>query len=108
MGWLKRAVKAVVRVVKAVVRVAVRIVATFVGLALGAPDVLLGFLKWPPKRLRVQIFILSSETGRVVAPADPGLATAIDFARKTFKDRFNVKLLPYGKPMTEVIQEPAP
>ncbi len=117
MGWLKRAVKAVVRVVKGVVRVVVRIVTTVIGLLLGIFDLLLGFVMWPEKKLRLHIIILSDGTGPPI-PVDPAsltpvidpasLTPAIDFARKTLKDRFNVKLLPYGREMIEVMTEPAP
>jgi hypothetical protein len=106
MGFFKRLAKAVVRAVKAVVRVAVRIVATAVGVALGVLDLFAGFLLWPQKKLRVQIFILADQNGPVVTEA--ALKPAIDFARVTFKDRLNVKLLPYGKNMIEIIKEPAP
>jgi hypothetical protein len=92
--------------VKAVVRVVVRIVTAVIGLVLGIFDLLLGFLTWPPKKVRLQIFILSNSAGALMNPAD--LTLSVDFARKTLKDRFNVKLLPYSKNMIEIIKEPAP
>lgn len=103
---IKKVVKKVWRVVKAVVRVVVRIVTTIIGAVLGIFDLLLGFLTWPPKKLRLQIFILSDQNGPLVNPGD--LTPAIDYARNTLKDRFNVKLLPYSKNMIEIIKEPAP
>jgi len=106
MGWLKRKLKAAYRKVKAFVRTVVRLVATAVGLGLGVFDLLLGFFTWPPKKLRIQIFILSTSTGPIVQPAQ--LTPAIDFARTKFKDRFNVKLVPYSKNMIEIIKNPAP
>jgi hypothetical protein len=106
MGWLKRAARAVVRGVKAAVRLVVRIVTTFVGLVVGVFDLFLGFLTWPEKKLRLHIFILSDQNGPLVTEAQ--LQTAINFAKTTFKNRLNVKVLPYGKPMVEIIKEPAP
>lgn len=91
---------------KAVVRAVVRAVSTVVGLVLGIFDLLLGFLTWPPKKLRLQIFILSTSAGPLVDPGD--LKPAVDFARKTLKDKFNVKMSAYGKNMIEIIKEPAP
>jgi hypothetical protein len=103
---IKKAAKKVWSVVKAVVRVVVRVVLTVVGAVLGIADLLLGFIAWPPKKLRLQIFILSDSNGRLVEPSD--LTPAIDYARKVLKDRFNVKLLPYSKNIVEVITEQAP
>lgn len=92
--------------VKAIVRVVVRIVTTVFGLLVGIFDLLLGFLTWPPKKVRLQIFILSNEAGPLIDPAD--LTPSIDFARKTFKDRFNVKVISYSKDIVQIIKEPAP
>lgn len=103
---IKSAFKKVVNKVKAVVRFASRLVVTLFGLAVGIFDLLLGFLAWPPKKLRVHIFILSTGKGPLVDPA--ALTVSVDFARKTFKSRFNVKLLAFGKNMIEIIKEPAP
>ena len=103
---LKKALKKVWRVVKAVVRVVVRVVLTGYGLLVGLPDLLLGFLTWPQKKLRYQIFILSDDKGPLVDPAD--LGPSIDFFRTTFKKRFNVKIEAYGKPDIQLIKEPAP
>ena len=49
--------------VKAIVRVVVRVVAAVFGLLVGIFDLLLGFLTWPPKKVRLQIFILSNQAG---------------------------------------------
>lgn len=104
---IKKALKKVWQVVKAVVRVAIRIFVAIVNnLTLGLPDLLLGFLTWPEKKLRLHIFILSGPKGPLINPGD--LTPAVDYARKTLKDRFNVKLLPYSENMIEIIKEPAP
>jgi hypothetical protein len=102
---IKKALKKVWRVVKAVVRAIVRVIVTLVGLVLGIFDLLLGFIGWPPKKMRLHIFILSTEKGPLLNAAD--LTPSVDFARKTFKDKFNVKLRAFGN-MIEVIKEPAP
>ncbi|MEO8285252.1 MAG: hypothetical protein ABI670_02310 [Chloroflexota bacterium] len=93
-------------IVKAVVRAVVRIVTTVIGLVVGIFDFLLGFLTWPPKKLRLQIFILSNEAGPLMNPGD--LTASINYARTTFKDKFNVKLIAYSKNIVEIIKEPAP
>jgi hypothetical protein len=94
------------RAVKAVVRVVVRAVVTVVGLAIGIVDLILGFIAWPPKKLRLHILILSNDKGPVVYPDD--LKQSIEYARRVLKDRFNVNLRSYSKNMIEVITEPAP
>lgn len=104
---IKKAVKKVWQKVKAVVRSVVRIVAEAFGRIFGIFDLLLGFLTWPPKNLRVYIFILKDEQGRpIVSPTD--LDPAIAFARKLLKDKFNVNLKAYSKTFVEVGDEPAP
>jgi hypothetical protein len=102
----KSALKKVWHFVKAVVRLVIRVVVFVWGLIVGLPDLLLGFLTWPEKKLRYQVFILSDEKGPLIDPAD--LAASIDFFTKTYKDRFNVKVVAYGKPGIQVIKEPAP
>ena len=102
MGFLKK----VWHSIKAAVRLVVRIVVTVWGLLVGLPDLLLGFLTWPRKKLRYHVFILSDEKGPLVNPAD--LAPSIDFFTKTFQDQFNVRVVAYGKPGIEIIKEPAP
>ncbi len=102
----KKLVKKVTRAVKAVVRIVSRVVVAIVGLVIGIFDLLLGFLAWPPKKIRVHIFILSTEEGPLVDPA--ALTASVEFARKAFKSGFNVKLLAYSKNMIEIIKEPAP
>ena len=105
---LKKAVKKVWQKVKAVVRTVVRVVVEVIGRVLGIVDLLLGFVAWPPKKLRLHIFILTDpKTGKpVVSPA--ALDNAINFARTTLKDKFNVKLKAYGRQFVDVIEEPAP
>lgn len=68
-------------------------------------DTLFGFLNWPGKKLRVKIFILqNSQADPVVSPAD--LDTAIEYAKRSFKKNFNIRLLPHknNQPVTEVLQ----
>jgi hypothetical protein len=103
MGWLKRAVK---RAIKALARVVVRLGYTLTGLALGVFDLFFGFLCWPKKKLRIQVFVLSDHSGPVVTDAE--LQPAIDYTRDTLKQRFNVELLPYGSRMVEIIKKPTP
>jgi hypothetical protein len=103
---IKKALKKVWQVVKAIVRVIVRIVVTVWGWLVGLFDLLFGFLGWPQKKLRYHVFILSDQKGPLINPGD--LAASIDFFTKTFKERFNVKVMAYGKPEIEIIKNPAP
>ena len=104
---IKNAVKKVWRAAKATVRTVVRVVITVVNaLTVGVFDLLLGFLTWPPKKLRLHIFILADRNGPIVNPSD--LTQSLEYAKQTFKDRFNVKLVPYGENMVEIIKKPAP
>lgn len=105
-SFVKKAWKVVKRVVKAVVRVVVRAVFTVLGFVFGIFDLLLGFLAWPPKKLRLHIAILSTQNGPLVSPQN--LTPAIDYAKRVLKDRFNVKLLPYARSMVQIIEKPAP
>jgi len=104
---IKKVAKKVWKKVKAIARTIVRIVVEVIGRILGIVDLFLGFLAWPPKKLRLQIFVLTkADQTTVVNPTD--LDNAINFAKKTLKDKFNVKLVPYSKQFVEVIGEPAP
>jgi hypothetical protein len=115
---IKKAAKKVWRAAKAVVRVVVRVVITIVNsLTLGLPDLLLGFLAWPPKRLRLHVFILSTEPpaggGDDVTPNAQVVPTqlvldAIERTKKIYKKGFNVNVRPYGKAFVEILTDPAP
>jgi len=118
MGWwskVKKFVKKVVRKVKAAVRAAVRVIAEFFARIIDLYDLLFGFLTWPPKKLRIHIAILRNEKGgQLVDPIthDPvdavDLDPAIRYATRVLKDRLNVKLMAYGKPMVQILDGPAP
>jgi hypothetical protein len=104
---IKKAVKKVVRVVRAVVRAVVRIVVTIVARLINVYDLLFGFLTWPPKKLRIHIAVLRDENGdQLVDPS--ALGPAIKYITQVFKDRLNVKVVPYGKAMVQVLDGPAP
>jgi len=109
---ITHAVRRACRAVKAVVRVVVRIVTAVVAVIFAAWDILFGFLGWPPKKLRYQVFILSDNKGPLMDPSNPAdageLRSAIDFFKMTFKDRFNVNVIAYGKPDVQVIEVTAP
>ncbi len=115
---IKKAAKKVWRATKAVVRVVVRAVITILNnLTLGLFDLLFGFLAWPPKKLRLHVFILSTDApsgggddvpgNTQVAPTQDVL-DAIERTKKLYKDKFNVKVKPYSKTFVEVLTEPAP
>lgn len=112
MGWwkkLKRAVKTVVRQAATVCWAAVH------NIIPNGLDLLLGFLKWPQKKMRIRINILTEPnngkprpiisintttdpvTGLpVITYSNPNLIKAIDFAKKVFKEEFNVKIVSNG------------
>jgi hypothetical protein len=100
------------RAVKAVARIVVRVTITVVAGILSPWDLLFGFVAWPPKKLRYQVFILSDSKGPLINLANQAdaaaLRSAIDFFKKTFKDRFNVNVIAYGKPDVQVIEGTAP
>jgi hypothetical protein len=115
---IKKAVKKVWQVTKAVVRVVARGIITIINnLTLGLPDLLLGFLTWPEKNLRLHVFILSAPPsdsgggdpipgGQVVPTQD--VQDAIERTKKLYKDKFNVKIKPYSKTYIEVLEEIPP
>jgi hypothetical protein len=113
----KSAVKKVWRAAKAVVRVVVRAVITIVNsLTLGLFDLLFGFLAWPPKRLRLHVFILATAPppgGGDEMPPTPvvppqEVQDAIDRTKRIYKDRFNVNVRPYSKTFIEFLTDPPP
>jgi hypothetical protein len=106
MGWWSK-IKKVWRWVKAVVRAVARMVVEVVTRVLNFYDFFLGFLTWPPKKLRIHIAILRNENGAALA-ATTDLDLAIQYATRVFKDRLNVKLLAYGKPLVQVLDGAAP
>lgn len=104
---VKKAAKKVWKKVKAVARTIVRIVTTVIGRVLGIGDLLFGFFKWPSKKLRLHIVILTKANGKPTVNIS-NLDDSIEFARKLLKEKFNVKLKPYKKNYVEIIEEPAP
>ena len=99
----KNAVKKVWRAVKAVVRAVVRIVVEIVYRVINF------VLVWLPikKKMRISILILEDENGRPLVK-DTDLTTAVEFAKKTFNDKFRVKLKFYGEPGIQTLTKPAP
>ena len=74
----------------------------------GLPDLFLGFLLWPKKYLRIQVRILIQADGKSVASLGD-LTASVEYAKRVFKDRLNVELLPYSTaPIIEVMTVPAP
>jgi hypothetical protein len=101
--------------IKAAVRVVARVVIEFVNrLTVGLPDLLLGFFAWPPKRMRLHVFILwtgpppEPPIEGTPAPIEQVVQDAINHTKRIYKERFNVNVLPYGQSFIEVIQDPVP
>jgi hypothetical protein len=109
MGWwssIKKAVKKVVTVVKAVVRVVVKVVVEIVSRVLNSIAQI--FLYWKEKNIRLVIIILRDEAGdALIQENDKDLQIAIQYAKKTFKDRMNTQIKPYGT-LIQTLPDPAP
>lgn len=100
---VKKGLKKAWRAVKATVRVVVRIVIEVVYRVINL------VLFWIPikKKIRIQVLILQDEMGKpLLSPGDPGLAVALDYAKRTFEDKFRVKLKNYSS--IQVLPKPAP
>ena len=85
------------------------------GLVLGLPDLLLGFLAWPPKRLRLHALVLSEkgvdpDGGEARVPVVPlqDVQDAIDNAKRLDRKLFNVEIRPCGRTCIEVLADDAP
>jgi hypothetical protein len=86
--------------IKAAVRGVVRVVIEVVNrVTLGVLDLLLGFFAWPPKRLRLHIFVLWNVPPPVIegtpVPVEQVVQDAIDHTKRIYKKLFNVNVLPY-------------
>jgi hypothetical protein len=81
--------------IKASIRIITRVIAeTVSSLVINIFDTLFGFLNWPEKKLRVKIYILQGpQANPVLSPVD--LDTAIEYAKRSFKKKFNTRLLPH-------------
>ncbi len=95
--------------VKSVVRQVVRIVITVVhNIFPNGLDLLFGFLAWPQKHMRIHIFILKDPlTGKPIM-SSAQLTDSINFAKTTFKDKFNVKLHKYSENWVETLTDTPP
>jgi hypothetical protein len=101
---IKKAVKKAVRIVKAVVRIVVKVVVTVVTFVVGA---LGSIFFWVRKKMRISVCILHPEgQGELVSVQEA--EASIERAAQIFKDRFDVRLIGYGKPRVQVIKPAAP
>lgn len=98
MGWFSK--------LKSVVRQIVRVVAEFGGRIVGLPDLLLGFVAWPRKKLRLHVAVLPDAGSPLVTEAE--LRPSLDYIKRVFKDQFNVTVVPYSKSFVEVLTDPPP
>jgi hypothetical protein len=94
---------------KGIVSVAGRTIADVLHrLTINLFDLLFGFLAWPEKKLRIKIVILTDQIGNPVIHEDQ-LERSVDHAKRIFKNKFNVRLLPCnGIQFAETIQKAAP
>ena len=99
---IKKVAKAVVRAVKAIVRTVIKIVATIVSFVIGFVGEL--FLFWKEKKLRINVCILHPAGQKeLISIADADLS--VQRAAQIIKDKFNTKVIHYGKPYIQVIKE---
>ena len=109
MGWwssIKKAVKKAVSVVKAVVRAVVKIAVEIISRVVNSIAQI--FLFWKEKKLRIVVLILRNEIGdSLIQESNQDLLDAIEYAKKTFKDRMNIKIKPYGN-LIQTLSDPAP
>ena len=110
---------------KAVVRTIIRVVIEVVGRVLGIADLLLGFINWPPKKMRLHVVVLSQKntipivndieinentkdisTTPIINPTD--LNDSIDYAKRVLKEKFNIKLVPYAETFVQVETNASP
>ena len=104
---IKTAVKKVWRAVKAVVPLVVRAVVGLIMRVIHIVASLVDLLHSFEKTMTIQVFILRDARNQgVIAEADiePTLAKT----KKIFKDKFNVAIKAYGKPMVQTLSWPAP
>ncbi len=105
MGFWSRVWHAVKSVVRQVVKLVITIVHNIIPNVL---DLLFGFLNWPEKHMRIHIFILTDPLTAKLIMSSSDLTASIDFAEKTFKDKFNVKLHKYSKDWVEILTDTPP
>ena len=96
--------------IKGMIRVIIRIFVELIHrVIINLFDTLFGFLNWPEKKIRAKIFILQGkDSDHRPSPIDTN--SSIDFAMKSFKKNFNVKLLPHHaeEPFAELLQKIPP
>lgn len=118
---VKKIAKKAWRATKAVARAIVRVVAEAIGRVLGVVDLLIGFVGWPRKKLRLHIVVLSQaspivtkddpavmhmHSSPIINPAD--LDDSINFAKQTLKEKFNVNLVSYSTEFVNIDDTIAP
>jgi hypothetical protein len=91
MGFWSRVKHAVKSAVRQITTVSLAFVHNIIPNGL---DLLFGFLKWPKKKMRLRINILTDPaTGKpIIQSSNPNLIDSIDYAIKTFKDECNVEI----------------
>lgn len=92
--------------VRSIGRMAGRLLIDNVGRIAKLPDLIAGFIGWPPKRLRLHVVILADQNGPVLQTRDPD--RSLDYITRVFKTRFNVSVRAYGDGFVHVQKEAAP
>lgn len=94
---IKKTVKKAWGAAKAVVRAVARAVFTLLFLG-NLWDLFVGFLAWPPKRMRVHIVILRGPSGPLIErdALTAKLGRPIEILKQAYKDHCNVTVRPYA------------
>jgi len=105
---IKKAAKWIAKKAKAIARVVIRLVVEFISrFVFKIPDLIFGFIGWPPKKLRLYVYILRNEDGDpVVTPEE--VQPSINHTRTFLKEKFNIELKAYAKGFVETAIERAP
>lgn len=94
------------QVVKAVVRTVVKVAVEIVSRVFNSIAQIVLYGK--EKKIRIVVLILRDEKGvTLIQEIDQGLHNAIAYAKKTFKDRMNIQIAPYGN-LIQTLPDSAP
>ena len=111
---IKKKAKKAWRAVKAAVRVIAKSVLTGLMIIIKFPDLLFGFIGWPPKKMRLHVVILpkypESEPAERKAKASFEAEVRRNIAQieRIWRERMNVHLQPYGPDYIEYFEGHVP
>ncbi len=101
MGWFS----SVVNAVRGVVRDVVNLVEEAAGFIIGSITSI--FLFWVRKKIRIHVAILHPKGGKALATIEE-VTASVARLNSLLKQKFNVRVLTYGAPKFEIIEETPP